>query len=180
QEEIEFAERVVRQLSLSLSNLRALDLVSKEAEQARAEARRVAEATKHAEGMLAELPEMVMGLAADGKLSFFNTAAKDRLRLTVEDIGRPVDAIETLTGVDKATWGKVNTCQNVLRFSAEMQVMTGARVETIPISISAGPLRDGGEQISGHLIVAGDITHVKGDVAARIRELEQKLDGVEK
>ena len=58
-EEIEFAERVVRQLSLTLSNLQAFEVTSKEAKQAREEARRAIEDSGGASTRVQELEKQV-------------------------------------------------------------------------------------------------------------------------
>jgi len=58
-EELDFAERVVRQLSLTLSNLNALEIVSEEAKQAREEARRITEGAGGASERVQELEKQV-------------------------------------------------------------------------------------------------------------------------
>jgi GAF domain-containing protein len=61
-EEIEFAERVVRQLSLSLSNLRSLDVAFKEAQQARAHAQRASEIGREAPARIQELEQKLASI----------------------------------------------------------------------------------------------------------------------
>ena len=61
-EEIEFAERVVRQLSLSLSNLRLLEAASSDAREARAEAQRVREVNGEAPARIKELEQKLAGI----------------------------------------------------------------------------------------------------------------------
>jgi GAF domain-containing protein len=56
-EEIEFAERVVRQLSLSLSNLQSLDAAFNEAQQARADAQRANEINRETPTRIRELEQ---------------------------------------------------------------------------------------------------------------------------
>jgi GAF domain-containing protein len=58
-EELEFAERVVRQLSLTLSNLHAFELVSTDAKQAREEARRALEESGGDSARVKELEKQV-------------------------------------------------------------------------------------------------------------------------
>jgi len=58
-EELDFAERVARQLSLTLSNLNAFEIVSEEAKQAREEARRITEGTGGAAARVQELEKQV-------------------------------------------------------------------------------------------------------------------------
>jgi len=61
-DEIEFAERVVRQLSLSLSNLRSLESALNEAEQARADAQRAREIASEAPARIRELEGKLEGV----------------------------------------------------------------------------------------------------------------------
>jgi GAF domain-containing protein len=58
-EELDFAERVVRQLSLTLSNLHAFEIVSQEAKQAREEARRITEEAGGDSARVQELEKQV-------------------------------------------------------------------------------------------------------------------------
>jgi GAF domain-containing protein len=59
EEEIEFAERVVRQLSLTLSNLQTFEMASADAKQAREEARRTLEESGGASARVLELEKQV-------------------------------------------------------------------------------------------------------------------------
>jgi len=61
-EEIEFAERVVRQLSLSLSNLRSLDAAFNETQQARADAQRASVISREAPARFKELEQKLASL----------------------------------------------------------------------------------------------------------------------
>jgi PAS domain S-box-containing protein len=177
-EEIEFAERVARQLSLSLSNLHSHEQALSDAQQARGEARRASEARSRAEGLLASLPEMVIGVDREGKVDFFNTAASVMRGLTREDLGRPA---ESLTNEDNPIWKKIAVSENVTRFDTEMQTTSAVNGDTKPVSISAAPLRNQKGEITGRLIVVSDLSHVKSGAASqRIQELEQKLQSIER
>jgi PAS domain S-box-containing protein len=176
-EEIEFAERVARQLSLSLSNLRSREVALTDAQQARDEARRASEAGSRAEAMLASLPEMVIGVDREGKVNFFNKAASEIRGLTPDDLGRPAEA---LTNDENPIWEKIAVCESVMRFDTEMQTNSAGN-GTTPVSISAAPLRDEKGEITGRLIVVSDLSHVKSSAASqRIEELEKKLQAIER
>jgi PAS domain S-box-containing protein len=176
-EEIEFAERVARQLSLSLSNLRSREAALSDAQQARDEARRASEASSRAEAMLAGLPEMVIGVDREGRVNFFNKAASEIRGLTPNVLGRPAEA---LTNDENPIWKKIAVCESVTRFDTEMQT-TSAGNGTTPVSISAAPLRDEKGEITGRLIVVSDLSHVKSSAASqRIEELEKKLQAIER
>lgn len=171
-EEIDFADRVVRQLSLSLSNLRALELAFTDGQQDRAGAR--------LPDILAEaLPEMVIGLDREGKLSYFNGVAKEKLGLTQDDLGGAVDATHARDVMDKSIWQRVNSCENVIRVDSKASL--AGHLEAIPASIAAAPLRDERREITGRVVVITDLSHVaNANVAARISELERKLESYER
>jgi GAF domain-containing protein len=61
-EEIEFAERVVRQLSLSLSNLRSLEAAFSDAQQSRADAQRALEISSEAPAHIRELEQKLASI----------------------------------------------------------------------------------------------------------------------
>ena len=177
-EEIEFAERVARQLSLSLSNLHSREVALNDAKQARDEARRASEAGSRAEAMLTGLPEMVIGVDREGKVNFFNTAAAEMRGLTRDDLGRPAEA---LTNGDNPIWKKIAVCESVTRFDTAMQTTSAVNGDAIPVSISAAPVRNEKGEITGRLIVVSDLSHVKSNAASqRIEELEQKLQSIER
>jgi GAF domain-containing protein len=171
-EEIDFADRVVRQLSLSLSNLRTLELAFADAEKARAGAR-------VPDTIAAGLPEVVIGLDHDGKLSYFNRAAKEKFGLTNNDLGRAVDGIPAAQAFDKSIWQRITACESVIRLDSK--VSSASQPEAVPVSIAAAPLRDENRQITGRVIVISDLSHVgSASVAARISELEKKLESYER
>lgn len=171
-EEIDFADRVVRQLSLSLSNLRALEQAFSAAENARTGAGVPGAVT-------ADLPEVVIGLDRDGKLSYVNAAATERLGLTSDDLGRTMDGTHAKDAIDKATWHRVTTCESVIRLDSKATI--ASQLEAIPVSIAAAPLRDENRQITGRVVVITDLSHMaSASVAARISELERKLESYER
>lgn len=76
-QEIEFAERVVRQLSLSLSNLRSLEAAFSDAQQARAEAQRALEISSEAPARIRELEQK---LASIGRTLTQSRSAEEEAR----------------------------------------------------------------------------------------------------
>jgi GAF domain-containing protein len=176
--EIEFAERVVRQLSMSLSNLRSRDLALSDAQKARDDERRASDEGKLAKAMLAGLPEMVIGMDREGNLSFFNEAAADRRGFTRDDLGHPTAA---LTNPANPIWEKITGCETAMRFQAEMRLRPVANSETVPVNMSAAPFRDDAGAIAGRLIVVSDLSNVpSNDASERIQQLEQKLQTTER
>lgn len=178
QEEIVFAERVARQLSLSLSNLRSREVALSDAQHARDDARRASEAGSRAEAMLAGLPEMVIGVDHEGKVNFFNTAAAEMRGMSPADLGRPA---EMFTNDQNPIWKKIAECETVTRFDTEMQTAPAVNGETKPVSVSAAPLRNEKGEITGRLIVVSDLSHLNSGAASqRIEELEKKLEGIDR
>lgn len=171
-EEIDFADRVVRQLSLSLSNLRALELAFSEVENARA-------ASRVPEAIAAGLPEVVIGLDREGKLSYFNVAAKEKFGLANEDLGRAVDQTTAPAAFDRSIWQRVTSCESVIRLDSTVSIAN--QPEAVPVSIAGAPLRDENREITGRVVVITDLSHVgAASVAARISELEKKLESYER
>lgn len=68
-EEVEFAERVVRQLSLSLSNLRSLEAASNDVKQARDDAQRANEISRQAPARIQELEQKLADIDRELTLS---------------------------------------------------------------------------------------------------------------
>ena len=68
-EEVEFTERVTRQMSLSLSNLRSLEAALNDAKQARADAQRATEISREAPARIQELEQKLVALERELTLS---------------------------------------------------------------------------------------------------------------
>src|SRR5262249_4635682 len=123
-EEVEFADRVARQLAISLANARSLDALARDAQSAREYARRAGEEGNRAQLILKVLPEAVIALDAKGRLSFFNDTARDRYRLNPPDLGRPVNTIENLAMTGGPGWDQVASSDNVARFQGRVGRIT--------------------------------------------------------
>ncbi|HKY06281.1 MAG TPA: GAF domain-containing protein, partial [Blastocatellia bacterium] len=171
-EEIDFADRVGRQLSLTLSNLNGLDSATKSRDAAREEARRASEAAGRAQALISALPESVIGLDKEGRVTFFNSTAREFLGLRNEDLGHMAEMTEALSLSDDAIWAGINDAQQVSRFEAEL-----SRPAPVPVSIAVAPVRNKGE-IAGKVVVVSNLSHMAGKgagaAAARISELENR------
>lgn len=179
-DEVEFAQRVGGQLSLSLGNVLALEAVSREAEQAREESKRLADVNARALGLIDSLPEPVIGLDGEGRLSFFNAAARIGLGLQNEDLGRMAELIDGIAMADESAWEKLAKCQASYRFESHVS----AREPPTPVSVSVAPVRNEQGEITGRIVVLSDIAHVGAfasrEVSASIAELEQRIGEVER
>lgn len=174
EEEIEFADRVVRQMSLSLSNLRVLGSAFDNAKRAQADAGQAKE-------MAAALPEALIGLDSEGKLSYFNVAAKDRLGLTRDDLDRTVKGTRAWPLFDEAAWQKIAECETVTRLDSRLKAQMGGSEEPIPVSVSAAPLRNDDGEITGRVVVITDVSHLEASGAeARIKDLEKRVESFER
>ncbi len=175
-EEVDFADRVGRQLSLTLSNLTGLDSATKSRDAARDEARRASEAAGRAQALISALPESVIGLDKEGRVTFFNAAAREFLGLRNEDLGHMAEMTEALSLSDDAIWAGINDAQQVSRFEAQL-----SRTDPVPVSIAVAPVRNKGE-IAGKVVVVSNLSHIesKGESAsARISELESRASDLQ-
>lgn len=186
-DEVGFAERVGRQLSLSLTNLQALERAGGEAERSHEEARKAGDAVARLRALVASLPEAVLGLDREGRLTFFNETGRDWLGLKGEDIGRMVEMTESLAVTDESLWGKVISSRSVSRFSANLVRVTGSSAGTgqttqgatpVPVSISVAPVSTKKGEAAGFVVLLSDAGHMAGiaeQTSQRIVELERGL-----
>jgi len=189
QAEVEFAERVGRQLSLSLANLQSLDRAAREIESVREEARRASDIGARSQGLLNALPEAVLSMDQGGRVTFFNSAAREWLRLKNEEVGREVRQIEALNLSDANLWQRVLTCDSVTRFETRIirSASTGRgaqpSVMQVPVSLSVSPLRNIKGEIAAYLVVISDVRHLgvrPQEPSANVTALEQKVKSLEK
>jgi GAF domain-containing protein len=178
-DEIEFTERVVNQLSLSLSNLRLLDLAFSDVQQARAAARQAEQSAKRVETMLSGLPEMVLGVDREGRLTFFNSPAGDRLGLSTGDLGQTFEKLEALTTDGESAWEKIVDAQAVTRFDGKIKPRGGNG--EVPVGVSVAPLRDESGEVNSRVVVVTDVSQLQsvGNASARIQELERRLEDLD-
>ncbi|HKV41374.1 MAG TPA: GAF domain-containing protein, partial [Blastocatellia bacterium] len=201
-DEIEFGGQVGRQVALAMGNLRALQKVQKEVEVARAEANRSSEVGARARGLIDALPETVIGLDREGRLTFFNAPGRQRLKLRNEDLGRMADMTEALTLADESIWDKVNSCEALAHFESQItaprtaaplaapdrpaEASSRAQGAMVPVSIAVSPIHNEGGEITGRLVVLTDLSHLgaqggregsqaPGIVDQRIAQLERQL-----
>ncbi|HEY7546426.1 MAG TPA: GAF domain-containing protein, partial [Blastocatellia bacterium] len=169
EDEAEFAARVGRQLSLSLTNLRALMRASGEAQAAREEIRRAHEAIAQSQGIINNMPEAVLCLDAEGRITFYNAAAREWFGLKNEDLGKRPQTCEALQSPDPAFWTQVSAARSVARLEgqiaravpSEAQGATAAQgAGMIPIHLSVAPVRTGKSEAAGHVVVLRDARHI--------------------
>jgi GAF domain-containing protein len=184
-DEVEFLERVARQLSLSLSNVQSLDNATREAQTVREELRRATEAGGRAQAIVSALPEALLGIDRHGKLTFFNAAARDRFNLGNEHLGAKVSSLEPLALSDQSYWDQVVSGNDIVRFTAGLLRVPQTQAELAaqgepsisPLRISAAPLRTKRGDIAGYLVLVSEADGaLRGaDVKAEIHDLEQQL-----
>jgi GAF domain-containing protein len=186
QGEIEFADRVGRQLSLSLANLSALNA-------ARDGARSASESMQRAQAVVHSLPESVIGLDKDGHLTFFNNTARSWLGLSQEDLGKSVNWIAPLAMTDAMLWSRVTACKTVSRFASRLKHNDfGERTlseslimdddESRAVSISVAPMKGGTGEINGYLAVLSDTGHLSAgdrDTPSHIASLQEQQAEIE-
>jgi GAF domain-containing protein len=186
QDEIEFADRVGRQLSLSLANVLALNAANQSAEAARDAARSAADSINRAQSLVNSLPEAILGLDKEGHLTFFNTAARNWLSLKQEDLGKMANWIDRLAMADPLFWSRVTASKTIVRLEANLkynptigQTLTEALImnddDSLPVFVSASPVKGNTGEANGFLIVLSDISQVaRGDsgITTRLASLK--------
>jgi PAS domain-containing protein len=193
QDEIEFADRVGRQLSLSLANVAALNAASQSAGAARDAARGATEAMNRAQTVIHSMPESVIGLDKDGHLTFFNNTARNWLGLKPEDLGKVANWIAPLACTDAMLWSRVTTCKTVSRFASQLkhndfgertlsESLLLADEETPTVSISVAPMKNSAGEINGFIVVLSDTGHLSvgvSDIPSRLTSLKEQQAEIE-
>jgi PAS domain-containing protein len=183
-EEIEFASRLGRQAALRLKTLAGTEAASKAVEAAREDARRAMDVAARARGLIDALPVPVLGLDREGRLTFFNTAGRMKLGLKNEDLGRMAEMTDSLAMEDESIWERINACETVSDFEGRLttprrvtaQLAAPDRIgkelkpdgrAASPVSLAAAPIRNSTGEMTGHILVAIDLSHLAsgGDVA---------------
>ncbi|HKG23167.1 MAG TPA: GAF domain-containing protein [Blastocatellia bacterium] len=173
-DEVEFADRVARQLALSFSNALEIETTSRARDTAADEARKASEIASRAQGVINALPEVVLGLDREGRLTFFNQIAREWMGLKQDDLGHVVEMMESLSMSDDGMWETIIASRSPARL--ESRLKKGER-----ISIAVSPLRNNKGEFSGQLVVISNIDHIEGPAAqtdelqARVSALEEEL-----
>ncbi|HWX43078.1 MAG TPA: GAF domain-containing protein [Blastocatellia bacterium] len=181
-EEVEFANRLGRQAALRLKTLTATEAASKAVEAAREDARRATDVAARARGLIDALPVPVLGLDREGRLTFFNTAGRLKLGLKNEDLGRMAEMTDSLAMVDESIWERINACETVSDFAGQWttprttsplaapdRAQKGLKLDgrtAIPVSLAAAPIRDSRGEMTGHILVAIDVSHLAPEAGA--------------
>ena len=143
-EEIEFAERVVRQLSLSLSNLRSLDAAFGEAQQARADAQRASEISREAPARIRELEQKLESIEraltqsrdaeAEAREMLAKASALEATARSEADVARRAESevrqqLEHLQEEHKQAQGSAQQLLEINRLKSEFIVNAGHEME---------------------------------------------------
>ena len=143
-EEIEFAERVVRQLSLSLSNLKTLNAAVDETQQARAEAQRLGEIGREAPARIQELEQKLANLEraltqaraseAEARGMLDRVSALEASARAEVDVARRVESevkqrLESLQEEHKQAQGSAQQLLEINRLKSEFIVNAGHEME---------------------------------------------------
>jgi len=193
QDEKEFADRVGRQLSLSLANVQILNAATQSADAARDAARSASESMNRAQTVIHSMPESVIGLDKDGRLTFFNNTARNWLGLKQEDLGKVANWIAPLAMTDEMLWGRVTACKTVSRFASRLKHNDyGERTlseslimdddDSRGVSVSVAPVKSGGGEINGFIVVLSDTGHLaigESDAHSHITSLKEQQAEIE-
>ncbi|MEW6208546.1 MAG: GAF domain-containing protein [Acidobacteriota bacterium] len=187
EDETEFAARVGRQLSLSLTNLRALMRASGEAQAAREEIRRAHDSIAQSQGIINNMPEAVLCLDAEGRMTFYNAVARQWLGLKNEDLGKRPQACEALQSADPALWAEVSASRSIIRLEGQItrpsshEAQGAAVAQAIPVHLAVAPIRTGKTEATGHVVILRDARQMKAaqEAAPVIAALEKKKSELE-
>jgi GAF domain-containing protein len=186
-DEVEFADRVARQLSLSMTNLKSLESATHESERAREDARRLGEATGRAQAIINTLPEAIIGLDAEGRISFFNSEARQRFGLGNADLGRAAEKTDSLALADEGAWPRIAASDGVLRFQTQAAFRdasgSAGQAARVPVSVAVAPMRNSRGEINGHLVVISEPANLGGisaEASSRIAEMETQMAALER
>ncbi len=193
QDEIEFADRVGRQLSLSLTNVAALNAANQSASASRDAARSASDSMNRAQTVIHSMPESLIGLDKDGHLTFFNNTARNWLGLKQEDLGKVANWIAPLTMTDEMLWSRVAACKTVSRFASRLKHNDfGERTlseslimdddESRSISISVAPMKSSTGEINGYIVVLCDTGHLSigtSDLSSPLPSLKEQQAEIE-
>ncbi len=183
--EIEFTERVGRQLALSLAHLEAKGTPANLSSENGTKDNRV-------QTVLNNLPEALIGLDQNGRISFFNQKAENWFGVTQSDVGNAATLVDALAMTDEYFWNRVIACKENSRFegylkpSSERHIQTpGAKGTTdkIALNVSVAPLRNQDGTINGFLVSLSDVRHLKvstSDISKQITELNEEKVRTEK
>lgn len=180
--EIEFAERLGGQAASALGQITLAENANRDVEAARAEAQKATQVGTRARALIDALPESVIGLDREGRLTFFNGSSRQRLKLRNEDLGRMADMTEALTLVDEGLWDRVNAVDAVQRFESRITTPRQTAQLSAPdrplegggrpgqsataVSIAVAPIRSENGEINGRLVVISDLAHLQADSTA--------------
>ncbi len=143
-QEIEFAERVVRQLSLSLSNLRSLEAAFSDAQRARSEARRALEISSEAPARIQEFEQKLASIeraltqsrSAEGDVRgmLAKAAALEAKARAEADVSRRVETevrqqLERVQEERKQAQGSAQQLLEINRLKSEFIVNAGREME---------------------------------------------------
>jgi len=120
------------------------------------------------EGVVAGMGEALIAVDDRGRVSDFNAAAEELLGVPARDVlGRTLDTVCTITGEDGANRTARFVRPVVESWSAQLE-LTGPGGTTVPVAVSAGPLRGPAGVLTGAVFVLRDVR--------REREVEQMKD----
>jgi len=117
------------------------------------------------EGVVGGMGEALIAVDERGRITDFNAAAEELLQVPARDVlGRTLDKVCTVTGEDAVDVTARFVQPVVDSWSAALEV-TGPRGATVPVAVSAGPLRGPAGMLTGAVFVLRDVR--------REREIEQ-------
>lgn len=176
-DDVLFAERVVTRAAVARERLLQYEAIAEQAAHARASQEEVEQALGQLQAVLAALPEAVVGLDDEGKVTFANPAAGRLLgRREFELMGRYMTEVTIELEADVETWERVMAADSTRRFPGALAPSDGRR--TIDLTVVPG-LPSG---VCDRLVTLSEragpsiaSSNGDGDAGAVVREIAEPL-----
>lgn len=121
EEDVAFAERVVARSAVARERILQYEAIAGQAAHAREEQERVEEAHEQLQAIVAALPDAVVGIDADGRVTFVNRAAARLFGAAeFEIIGRWVAELAVEHGGDVEAWERALAAETTERYATTL------------------------------------------------------------
>ncbi|HEY6332054.1 MAG TPA: GAF domain-containing protein, partial [Blastocatellia bacterium] len=170
-DEVAFVERVARQIAIARTNIESLEKASAEAQAARAETRQAKESVRQTRDFVDALPEAVVGLDPEGRITFFNAYARDLFKLGNDDLGHEAAATQALNISNDSLWQRVNKSDSVSRFEGWIAAAREPLSAAVSVSMEPGSqptTHEPPEKSTPVTLLVAPIRGAQGDVQARV------------
>ncbi len=119
--DVTFAERVAARAAVARERILQYEAIAEQAAHARASQEQVEEALEQLQALMASIPDGLVGLDAEGRITFTNRAAAGLFgHREFELMGRWISEAASELDGDAAVWERILAAESVTRFSAAL------------------------------------------------------------